>query len=79
MMLLPKHKPFYYPLFDRLDINDYNVPMHSPCPGVWCLDPKLVVKWVALERNLRAVAYAMLDLCSDDHCPAFFQFWPFPK
>ena len=78
MILIPKHKPFYYPLFDRLDIDYYNVPIHSPRPGAWCMDPKLVIEWVALERNLRAVAYAMLDLCGGI-LPRFFRFRPFPK
>jgi hypothetical protein len=78
MMLLPKYKPFYYPLFDRLDIEEHNVPIYSPRPGAWCLDPRLVTEWVTLERNLRAVAYAMLDVYRGS-LPRFFEFWPFPK
>jgi hypothetical protein len=78
MMLIPKHRPFYYPLFDHLDIEEFKVPVKCLRPGRWCLDPKLVTEWVSLERNLCAAVYALLKICGGA-LPKLFQFWPFPK
>ena len=78
MMLIPKYKPFYDPLFDCLDIEECKVPAKCLGPSCWCLDPKLITEWVSLERNLCTMVYAMLKLCGGA-LPRLFQFWPFPK
>jgi hypothetical protein len=78
MMLVLRHKPFYYPLFDRLDFDDGRFPAYRHGPGEWSLDPKLVTEWVALERNMQVLVHAMSDL-STGWLPKFFRFWPFPK
>lgn len=78
MMLIPTHKPFYYPLFDRLDVEEFNVPVKRTEDNAWVLEPNLVTRWVSLERNLRAMLYAMLELCGGA-LPRLFQFWAFPK
>jgi hypothetical protein len=78
MCLVPIHKPFYGPLFDRLSFIEHSTPIQKLSNGLWSLDREVVDHWDALERNLRAILFAMLH-CSMTPRPKLFQFWGFPR
>lgn len=78
MALIPVHKPFYSPLFQRLNYRDSDLPLQHLPDGSWSLNLELICEWVSLERNLRAILSAMLN-CSTVPVPFFFRLWSFPK
>jgi hypothetical protein len=78
MFLIPKHPPFHMPLFDRLGFKETNLPVKRLGREKYVLDHGLRIQWISLKRNLRAIAFAMADLCTVP-LPKFFDFWAFPK
>lgn len=78
MFLIPVHPPFYAPLFDRLAYHAKNIPVQRVSRDRFILDEGLKTEWISLERNLRAIAFAMIEICTVP-LPKFFNFWAFPK
>jgi hypothetical protein len=75
--LVPTFRPFYGPLLHRLHYDDRTLPIERHPEGGWSLSPAVVEEWVALERNMRVLVYAMLE-CSSAPLPRNFRFWSFP-
>ncbi|RDB18833.1 hypothetical protein Hypma_014529 [Hypsizygus marmoreus] len=77
LFFIPKYKPFYGPLFNRLAIDEKHLPIECVEDGHYSLDRDVITDWVTLERNLRAILSAMHHRCGS--LPPLFQFWAFPK
>ncbi|KAG6819574.1 hypothetical protein H0H93_010595 [Arthromyces matolae] len=75
LAFVPLHRPFYGPLFRRLNFITSNVPV-TGVPGGYTLDTDLKIELVTLERNLYAVLHAMLERIGP--ITSSFQFWAFP-
>ncbi|KAG6847580.1 hypothetical protein H0H93_007274, partial [Arthromyces matolae] len=80
LMAVPIQSPFYAPLFDRLDYryNHFPIsPLDNDGGGSFKLRPKTIEEWKDLELNLRAIVYAMSEICLI-HLPKDFRFWAPP-
>jgi hypothetical protein len=78
MVLVPVYRPFYGPLFHRLRYDHRSFPIERHPAGGWSLNMAVMEGWVALERNMRALAYAMLE-CGSIALPRYFRFWSPPE
>ncbi|KAK0215826.1 hypothetical protein IW262DRAFT_1465528 [Armillaria fumosa] len=82
MMLVPCHKPFYDALFTRLALEEHTIELFSFYDENdirrWRLADDTMTYWVSLERNLRMLLSAMLNL-STAPLPKYFRLWSFPK
>jgi hypothetical protein len=76
--LVPLGKPFFGPLFGRLNYSDGNLPVYHEPSRDWGLDPAVVEEWVALERNMRTLLIAMMDV-STAPLPSHFRYWALPR
>ncbi|KAG6912405.1 hypothetical protein DXG01_014848, partial [Tephrocybe rancida] len=78
MALIPRFKVFRGNLFSRLAINEKRLPLQCQEDGTYTLHKDVKDTWVALESNLRALCFAMLDL-GVAYTPQSFTFWAFPR
>ncbi|KAG6819855.1 hypothetical protein H0H93_007999 [Arthromyces matolae] len=77
LMAVPVQNPFYAPLFDRLDYRKDQFPVVSNGKG-FRLRHRTMTEWEDLELNLKAVIYAMSEICLI-HLPQSFRFWASPR
>ncbi|KAG6913937.1 hypothetical protein DXG01_003396 [Tephrocybe rancida] len=78
LAFIPRFKVFHGALLSRLAINERRVPLERLPDGTYILDKTTKDDWVALESNLRALAFALLQL-GVAYTPQKFMFWPTPK
>ncbi|KAG6836524.1 hypothetical protein H0H93_007133 [Arthromyces matolae] len=77
LMAVPIENPFSAPLFDRLDYSENHFPVVYDGKG-FRLRHRTSREWEDLELNLRAVIYAMSEICLI-HLPQNFRFWASPR
>ncbi|KAG6819796.1 hypothetical protein H0H93_008550 [Arthromyces matolae] len=76
LMAIPLENPFSGLLFDRLHYNGDRFVV--PSKYGFKLRLNVLRAWEDLELNLRAVVYAMAEICQT-YLPKTFRFWAFPK